>query len=274
MAKVLKWLRLVLIVGPAILFAYFAWMVRYSNHPEKYSLELRYRRVRKLLFKILRHLRLSLTLEGVEKLNDGKQKIVVANHLGIFEPLMVIVLSQKPISFIAKKENRKKPFVGRIITAIDGVYIDRKDPLSTLREFRHLAKRMPETGCSYVIFPEGTRNRHSDSVDLLPTHAGSLKLATMTKLPILTLAHFGSERTLEGKSNWRSYPVQFSFMTMTPSIEDKDTVPFMGEVEKELIAKVREMRQIDKEYLEQGKNRHKADKWWRREGLCSILASE
>ena len=45
-----------------------------------------------------------------------------------------------------------------------------------------------KSGTSICIFPEGTRNRNEDELDLLPFHEGSFKIATKAKCPIIPIA--------------------------------------------------------------------------------------
>ena len=48
--------------GPLIIWNYLSWIIRYSRHPEKYSIEVRYNRVRKLVLKLLK--RLNVVIKG------------------------------------------------------------------------------------------------------------------------------------------------------------------------------------------------------------------
>ena len=275
MGNFLKFFRLALVVGPTIIWNYFSWIRPCSSHPEKYPIEYRYKKARKLLFKLIKHFHIDYQVKGVELLNDGRRKIVIANHQGVMETLSLILLSEKPISFVAKKENYKLPFAGRFIRAIDGYFIDRDDPMQALREFRKLVKNMEANDMSYCIFPEGTRNRDPMNIDLLPFHPGSLKLAYLAKVPLLPMAHFGSWRPL-GSSNWGSFLEHFTFLPFFEyeTFKGVETPAFANVLAEKISASVQVQRLIDERYLEDRKHHKKAPKWWANAEWKSILPSK
>ena len=265
MGKFWKWFRMILIVAPRLLFSFWFFFSRYGRHPEKYPLELRYRRVRNFFVFALKHMRINLQVKGLERLNDGQRKIVVGNHSGFIEALMLIALSKDPIALLSKKENEKVPFIGKMLKAIGCVFIDRKDPLATLRQFRALAKKIKEENLTFVIFPEGTRNRNPEETDLLPFHNGSLRLALDSESPIVTLVQFGCHRPMEGKKNYRSYPVTMEFLEPMPYES------FAGSKTKQLEEPI-----IEKmvETLHRLKEEDKASRWWTYPEIKAILPSK
>ena len=48
------------------IYCYFAWMVPYSRHPERYPFEKRYDKFRKFCIKLLKSFSVELTVEGIE----------------------------------------------------------------------------------------------------------------------------------------------------------------------------------------------------------------
>ena len=49
-----------------------------------------------------------------------------------------------------------------------------------------------KSGISICIFPEGTRNKNEDELDMLPFHEGSFKIAAKANCPIIPMAISGS----------------------------------------------------------------------------------
>ena len=97
-----KFLRLVLLCGPRILWDYFAWMLRYSRHPERYPFEVRYAAARKLIVKTIKRFRLNMQVEGLEYLNSQKGPFVlVANHQSMMDVLVLVAISERPLTFIS-----------------------------------------------------------------------------------------------------------------------------------------------------------------------------
>ena len=63
-------IRTILLILPTLIFDIFAWVFKYSNHPEKYPMDIRYKRTRELVKKANRLLKMDLIVEGLEKCPD------------------------------------------------------------------------------------------------------------------------------------------------------------------------------------------------------------
>ena len=57
------------------------------------------------------------------------------------------------------------------------LFLDRKDIKQGLKTILTAVDKV-KSGISICIFPEGTRNRNKDELDMLPFHEGSFKIAT------------------------------------------------------------------------------------------------
>lgn len=217
-----KYIRIVLIVLPRLIFDYFKWMIKFSKNPEKYPIELRYEKVRSLVTYVLNHWPMKLEHHNYEYLkNQEKCCLIVPNHISDIDPLIFIYLSERPISFVAKKETSKYPFVGRILRIINGQFIDRDDVKSQIGVFREIKKKIEENELSYLIFAEGTRNKVKDST-LLEFHAGTLKPAYWAKTNIIGCSIYGSDRMLPTKTKLKYYPVILNFVKPFVYSEYKD----------------------------------------------------
>jgi 1-acyl-sn-glycerol-3-phosphate acyltransferase len=211
----LKYPRLVLTVGPRILWDYLFFIWRYARHPEKYPLEKRYKKVRSLIVFVSKHFRLDWKIEGfegIEELQRKKQKfLLVADHLSYYDPLAIVALCEEPISFVAKKEARKMPFIGTAIKAVDGIFLDREDLRQSLTAMRLVEKRLSEGYCSYMIFPEGTRNRHPEN-GIAPFHPGTFKAAVTTGVPMVVCTIYGTPYVFAKKPDYKRLPLEFTFL--------------------------------------------------------------
>ena len=109
-----KYLRVIAKLLPALIWAYFSWILRYSRHPEKYDINLRFKKVQTLIRKVLRAFNVTVNEIDVDKydltLKEGKPHLIVANHISGFDPLIFIALAKRPITFVGKKEILKLPF--------------------------------------------------------------------------------------------------------------------------------------------------------------------
>ena len=209
MRKALQYVRLGLTIGVMIIFYDLFFFKPYARHPEKYPLEKRYRRLRELTLAILKSFKVELHVEGKEYLTpkDGEKTLFVSNHLSEADPLILIALSEKPISFVAKEESMKMPFVGTCIRILQGVPIDRHNLMNQLSEIKKIVNFIKDEDTpNVVIFPEGTRNKHPEN-PCLEFKGGSLKMAYMGKVSITPISLYGTFRVLSLKHFLRRYPV-------------------------------------------------------------------
>lgn len=196
--------------GWRIVGSYFAWMRKYAKHPEKYPLQTRYDRVRKLTSLVLRDLNIDLIVEGKENIPE-QAVFYCGNHLSMTDPLSLIAILDKPVSFVGKKETAKMPFVGKVMKDIDGEFLDREDLKQSLKVMMRVQKDLSEGTKSWVIFPEGTRNKDS-MAKLKEFHHGTFRPAMKANVPIVPIAFYGTHQTLKTKPVYKKYPVFVKFL--------------------------------------------------------------
>lgn len=196
---------------------YFCWILKYSKHPEKYPLEVRYARVRKLVRFILRRAHMDLHVENIPDFNVQGSLFLSCNHVSALDPLLLVALSEKPIRFISKIENRKLIFAGRILRCMDAFFLDRKDPRQAIQIFKEAYETMKRGDAHICIYPEGTRNRDPLHKDLHEFHPGSFKIPNRMKSAIIPLSIYGTPDLL-GTGRWmKRYPVYLTFLPIIPA---------------------------------------------------------
>ena len=190
--------RAALIAGAPIIWNYFKWMRKYAKNPTKYPFEKRYKDVQKLLRTLSRGFNVEYHVEGLEKLPEGNI-FIACNHLSAYDPVTLICVLDRPCTFVAKKELIDKPFIGKIIKGIEGQFIDRKDLKQSLRVMMNVESDFKtRADKSWIIFPEGTRNRDPMN-NLLAFHHGTFRPAVKTNTPIVPVAIYGTFRVLKRK---------------------------------------------------------------------------
>ena len=264
MRKTLKLLRLVLLSLPRVIFEYFQWILPYSRHPEKAPIEKRYAKARSLVVFILRNMHFDLRAEEEGILNVDKPCLFVANHVSAIDPLTLIALSKRPVSFIAKKEAKKIIVVGRFIRAIDGLFLDRSDAFQAVKLFRQAKANMEQENLSYAIFPEGTRTKEPYSGKLLPFHAGSLKIAYMAKAPIVTYAQFGSFHVLDKKPGpWHIVSILGLKRREYDDYNAVKSVDLINTLQEEIQVGAQKLIDADNAYYDSKENKKRPHKWWK-----------
>ena len=252
----LKYLRVIFFEFFPLTWAYFSWILRYSRHPEKYPIDVRFAKVQKLIRHVLKLFHVhyeSINVEYVQRKDDEMPRLIVCNHLSNADPLVFIALMEKPISFVAKKETEKFPFVGRIIKILDGVFMDRSDLKQSLKVMKTVEKNLSIVdGFDYVIFPEGTRNKNPET-EAVEFHHGSFRPGVKANAEILQFALYGTFRVFNKHINWKNIPVEIKYIDKyTEEDYKKTTTPELASKAHDLVvSEVNELRKLDEDLIKE-----------------------
>lgn len=257
-----KYIKVIFKCLPAIIFAYFSWMIKFSRHPEKYDIKLRFFKIQKLVRKVLRAFNVTISEINLNGFNsykkNGKNRFIIANHLSDADPLIFIAYSKRPITFVAKKETAKFPLVGRVIKILDGEFIDRDDLKMQLKVFRNVENKMKSIPClDWIIFPEGTRNKVNIK-EVQEFHYGSFKPAMRNELDIYVFSLLGTQRILDKKCKNKSYVIPFKLNKVITSDEykEKTTIEVSNYAYELCSDGVKELIPIDESYIAKFSKKH------------------
>lgn len=134
---------------------------------------------------------------GSENLITDRAVLVVSNHQGYFDIPLIMGNTGFPVGFIAKTDLQKFPFLNDWMELIHCLFMDREDMKQSLKIITEGIKQI-KGGQSMVIFPEGTRSKDGSVAEF---HAGSFKLATKAKAPIIPITIDGSSKIMDRKWN-------------------------------------------------------------------------
>ncbi|MDV4149566.1 lysophospholipid acyltransferase family protein [Clostridium sp. AL.422] len=140
-----------------------------------------------------------VTVHGIENIPKDKNVLYIGNHQGSFD--IPIYISEIPglKGFVSKIEVKKIPGVRTWMGYMYCVFMDR----SSLRKSGEAiieGVKILKNGHSLVIFPEGTRSKGDKMGEF---KAGSFKLATKSKVPIVPVTMNGSYKIMENnKKKW------------------------------------------------------------------------
>lgn len=144
----------------------------------------------------LRIARTTVTVRGLENIPKDQAVLYVGNHRSYFDILVGYTTVPTLLGFVAKKEMRRYPLLAQWMENVNCLFLDRENPkegLKTILQGIEYVKR----GVSVWIFPEGTRNRNEDPLDLLPFKEGSLKIAEKSGCPVVPVALTGTADVFE-----------------------------------------------------------------------------
>lgn len=157
----------------------FGFKLKYIKDPlEKKRVRLEYAQ------KILAELNITVEVKNREKIPSKGQYLLLSNHRGIIDPLVVeLALKETEIFglWISKKELYNSPFFGVFVRNAGAILLDREK--SQMGGFFADIKSAVNEGNSIFIFPEGTRNKSEKS--LIDFKEGFRIIALKNKLPIL-----------------------------------------------------------------------------------------
>lgn len=119
----------------------------------------------------------------ISPISTHKTVYYVSNHQGQFDPVLLMAVLQKPMTFISKVENLKLPVIGRWGKLIGFITFKREEFDANVTMLRQSVRTLKE-GRSVLIFPEGTRSKGNDLLEFKP---GALLPAYLAKVPIVPI---------------------------------------------------------------------------------------
>ena len=206
-----KYFKVICKVIFPLIWSYFTCLLPYSFHPEKRSLELRFRKVQHIIRKVLKAFNINYHAYDLEEFyknrNNDENYLFVCNHISDLDPLIFIALSPRPITFVAKIESKKFPLVGRAVKILSGEFMDRDDLKQSLKVMMNVQKRLEsDEKIDFMIFPEGTRNK-GDVFKILPYHHGTFRPAFKANKNIISFAITGDNKVLTLKDKSKKHDV-------------------------------------------------------------------
>ena len=167
---------------------------------------------------ILKTTRVSVTVQGLERLTPKTTYIFVANHQSHYDTPVVFSSLPYQLRIIAKESLAKFPVLGWHLRRGGHLFVDRNNPdrEGILRRWRALVSQ----GLSLIIYAEGTR---SPDGHVARFKAGSFLLAIQAGLPVVPVAIIGT-RAVMPKGRLRTEPGHATLV-----IHEPITPPALGE---------------------------------------------
>ncbi len=125
---------------------------------------------------------------GRENLPATGGVIIAANHLSIWDPVVIAVGVEREISYMTKEEAFEHTVVASFLSALNAFPVKRGIPD---RKAMKVGLEVLEQGKVVGIFPEGTRSK---SGEISKPHHGVAMLALKGRVPIVPAACKGTRR--------------------------------------------------------------------------------
>lgn len=147
-----------------------------------------------------------LRLAGVTVTVTGRENIppepvvFVANHRSYYDIPLMLTCLDRPHGILAKSETKKIPLVHRWMDLLGCVYVERDDVRASMRALNQ-GIEFVQAGNSFVIFPEGTRNKGEEGTTL-EFKAGAFRIATKTGADLVPVVIHRSRDIMENNHMW------------------------------------------------------------------------
>lgn len=157
------------------------------------------------LIRTLMRLFISWNVQGRQNVPREGPLIVVANHVHLVDPVLLMLSSPRWITFMAKEELFGYPVIGAIMRWGKVFPVPRTGTLQDKKQAIEEARRVVCSGLAIGLFPEGRRSRDGR---LSQGKAGAAVLAAQTGAPVLPVGIVGTH-SIRGMSwLWRRPRVQ------------------------------------------------------------------
>ncbi|MCC6526314.1 MAG: 1-acyl-sn-glycerol-3-phosphate acyltransferase [Polyangiaceae bacterium] len=199
-------------------------------------------RTRALGERVLARARVTLTVEGTERVPAGRAFVYMSNHQSHVDiPVVFATVPATRLRMVAKKELFRVPVWGRAMRAAGMVEVDRGNRSAAVQALERAGEQI-RSGVSVWIAPEGTRSRTGA---IGPLKKGGFHLALATGTPIVPIAISGTRRVLPaaGRSMRHGVPV---------SVRYGAPIEVAGRGIEELMAEVRSFFETSLAELEAG----------------------
>ena len=127
-------------------------------------------------------------INGIENLKDDQPFIISANHIHIFDPVILATLTKRQIFFLSKKELFEKKLFAKFFGKLGVIPVDRDN--TDIKAIKSCF-RVIRDGNILGIFPEGTRVK---TVDINNMKKGVALIALKNKVNILPIHIEGTYR--------------------------------------------------------------------------------
>ena len=118
--------------------------------------------------------------------------VLVVNHSSYVDSLFLVALLPDSHVFVVKEELRQAGLLGRILSKLGVLFVNRTDPLRSATETGRLADALRE-GRSLIVFPEGTFTRIEG---LRAFHLGAFQAAAAAGVSVIPVTLHGTRSVL------------------------------------------------------------------------------
>ncbi len=129
---------------------------------------------------------------GLDRLDPATTYLFMPNHQSNVDPPLLLVALRRNVRFMGKASLFRIPLLGQALRAGDFVPVVRENRRRAIEAVNVAAERL-RSGIDFVVFPEGTRSRDSN---LLELKKGPFFMAVGGEVPIVPVAISGTPQIM------------------------------------------------------------------------------
>lgn len=210
---VMMCLRNLFLVPPA-----YIKLCHYAKHTDKYPELTKYRHIQYIFKRAVKSGNVDLQVFGTENIPAEGGFTMYSNHQGMFDVLAIPATCDQPLGAVLKKELKDIPFLKQVIACTKSFPMDREDVRGSMEVILAATKEVAN-GRNYLIFPEGTRSKNGNQ--MREFHAGSFKIASKAKAPIVPVALIDCYKVFDEKG-CKPVSMQIHYLPVIPYEKYKD----------------------------------------------------
>ena len=134
------------------------------------------------LLKLFTRVIFRVKIEGYSGLPLRGPVVLAANHISLWDPILVAAASRRPVHFMAKEELFRAPVLGKLLPHLKAFPVRRGE---NDRDAIRSALAVLSKGGVLGIFVEGTRNKGQE---VMPLKRGAAMLASRGEATIIPVA--------------------------------------------------------------------------------------
>ncbi len=190
----MKWLRGVLLAGPAIVlatifFGTISLIVSFFDHTGMVQI-----RVARLWARALLAVSgVRVRIEGLDQIDPNGSYVFIANHLSYMDTPVALAHIPVQFRFLAKRGLFQIPFLGQHLSRAGHIPVPREDPRAAVKVMQTAAETIQQKHISLLIFPEGGR---SEDGQLQAFKEGGAYIAIRAGAPLVPLVVIGTREVL------------------------------------------------------------------------------
>ncbi len=167
---------------------------RRYKHPEKYSIEEKFKYIGRLCRLIVKKSGSKVIVEGRENLTDGAV-VYTANHPSMIDPYFVSYAVKKQLGAVIAGDLwfEKIPVITPWFKSFGCVFVNRKNPREGVKGINRGIKSL-EKGHSLLLFPEGEITKIITDDIVAKYQTGGLRMAIKAQVPIVPIVLMGTEK--------------------------------------------------------------------------------